>query len=115
MRRRANSLSGGVSQVNVDFVSGKSGRIDIDQTATITVRAPSTKKSHLQGGEIVNHINLNVRQTHLHPAKPPTPSNPSKAPEAINDPNALLIRLPEARYAMRWESSVRVYHFEIRN
>jgi len=35
-------------------------------------------------------------------------------PEAMSEPNALLIRIPHERYAVRRPSSERLYHFDRR-
>jgi hypothetical protein len=58
-------------------VEGKSGIIQIADTAITMVKAPSTKKSHLQA------------------EKPSVPSRLPKIPDAIRAPNALLIELPQ--------------------
>ena len=54
-------------------------------------------------------------QTHLQAAWPNLPSIPFKMPDAIRLPNALLMRFPHVRMAVRNPSSVRVYHLERRN
>lgn len=40
---------------------------------------------------------------------------PSRIPEAMSEPNALLSVIPHERIAVRRPSSLRVYHFERRN
>jgi hypothetical protein len=52
---------------------------------------------------------------HLHAGCPKTPSIPSRIPEAMSEPKALLSMLPHVRAAVRKPSSLRLYHFERRN
>jgi hypothetical protein len=40
---------------------------------------------------------------------------PSKIPLAMSAPKALLSRLPQNSKAVRWPSSLRLYHFESKN
>ena len=61
------------------------------------VRAPSMKKSH------------------LHAACPSFPCIPSRIPDAINAPNALLIIFPQYKIAVRRPSSSRLYHLDSKN
>ena len=46
---------------------------------------------------------------------PKTPSMPSRIPEAMSDPKALLSKLPQKRMAVRKPSSLCLYHFERKN
>ena len=74
MRFMARRRSSGLSQ---RVVEGKSGRMKMAQSATKIVSEPSMKNSHLQA------------------ACPSLPSMPSRMPEAISEPKALEMMLPQ--------------------
>ena len=95
-------------------VEGKSGRTNTAMRATRIVRPPSMKNNLFKS----DYIDLAARRGamyHLHAACPNTPSMPSRIPEAMSAPKALLNKLPHERTAVRRPSSLRLYHFERRN
>ena len=78
------------------------------------VRAPSMKNNLFKS----DYIDVGAKRGvmyHLHAACPKTPSIPSRIPEAMSAPKALLNKLPHERIAVRRPSSLRLYHFERRN
>lgn len=95
----ARSLSAGVS--HLDEVSGKSGRQKIANMATSTVRAPSRHMRFVNTNPIVSDMNINSPSTKNNQRQLAMPSGddwkPPSMPEAISDPVALAIKLPEVR------------------
>lgn len=53
-------------------------------------------------------------RTYLHAALPSVPCILSKIADAMREPNALLIRIPHERSAVRAPNSDALYHFERR-
>ncbi len=86
----------------------------IADTAARIVSAPSMKKSHLKMASQILLERAEVDVIYLQAACPSFPSIPSRIPEAMREPKALLIKLPQERSAVRTPSSLRVYHFERR-
>lgn len=89
---RASLCSAGVSQHMVSF-SGEPGRMNNATTATSTVKPPS------------------IKYNQRHAVYPRTPSMAYRMKEPIREPKALLMKLPQAKYAPRRESSLCLYHF----
>lgn len=56
-----------------------------------------------------------VLDTYLHAACPNLPSIPLRIPDAINEPNALDMILPQYNIAVRKPISFLVYHLDSKN
>lgn len=107
IRRFASVCSSGDSQTL--GVEGKSGKIQIAHTATMMVKVPSTRKSHLQHPSQRYFWENTYLASDLQAVKPSVPSRPAKIPDAIRALKALLTELPQVRSAVRKPSSLRLY------
>lgn len=73
------------------------------------------KNNHLHSTLVSPFWQFRLGSAYLQAECPSFPSIPSRMPEAIREPKALLIRLPQERTAVRTPSSDRLYHFDNRN
>jgi hypothetical protein len=73
------------------------------------VKAPSTKKSHLQQSQNSLFFESTRHFDYLQPEKPSVPSRLPRIPDAKRAPKALLIEAPQARSAVRKPSSFCLY------
>lgn len=83
-----------------DYEKG-SGRDNESQSALCEKQPPRRK--------ISNDIGANVNFHHLQAGTPNVPSIIDRIPDAMSDPKALLIELPQVRIAILSPSSLRVY------